>query len=330
MADLRDIKRVLQEHLAKPVSGFGIGSLGAIAEFHRDDGEPLAFVASDGLTVATHRGAIGVSPRDQTTPLAYETLGGRPGRWQHGVAFCVPDALAISRRRAVLTEIGPDEKAIREEDRDDVLFDMGLGALNIDFCIRTGEPALIALLRKQVGRPVLVRESPAMAAILDANPHRVALSRLGRIEVYQAIGRTRTPDGPHTHVLPKLLKSGRTHSANIPIPAGYLPCLSLYPAIPTSDANGNGKQFRRSEHNEFQALLAKWGNRAYYSEKRRLIESLQRNMPAANYRVIDSRLGRTAVRVALRQLRAEGAYDETVLGPWIDHFDTPAGRNTAL
>ena len=116
-------------------------------------------------------------------------------------------------------------------------------------------------------------------------------------------------------------------------PAGYLPCLSLYPAIPTSDANGNVKQFRRSEHNEFQALLAKWGgggNRAYYSEKRRLIESLQRNMPAANYRVIDLRLGRTAVRVALRQLRAEGAYDETVLGPWIDHFDTPAGRNTAL
>ena len=42
----------------KPVSGFGMGN-SAVAEFHRDDGEPLAFVASDGLAVATHHGAIG-------------------------------------------------------------------------------------------------------------------------------------------------------------------------------------------------------------------------------------------------------------------------------
>ncbi len=47
---------------------------------------------------------------------------------------------------------------------------------------------------------------PAMAMILAANPHRVFLSRLGRIEVYQPIPPPsgKSPQGPHTHVLPQL------------------------------------------------------------------------------------------------------------------------------
>jgi hypothetical protein len=54
--------------------------------------------------------------------------------------------------------------------------------------------------------------NPAMGMILAANPHRVFISRLGRIEVYQPIPPPsgKSPEGPHTHVLPRLLKSGRT------------------------------------------------------------------------------------------------------------------------
>ena len=44
-----------------------------------------------------------------------------------------------------------------------------------------------------------------MAVILAASPHRVFVSRVGRIEVFQAIpsANGKSPEGPHTHVLPK-------------------------------------------------------------------------------------------------------------------------------
>ncbi len=71
-----------------------------------------------------------------------------------------------------------------------------------------------------------------LAAIKEASPHRVCISALGRIEVYQHIpsaGRhVRTPEGPHTHLLLRLLKAG--HAADTAIPPGFVACLTLYPA----------------------------------------------------------------------------------------------------
>jgi hypothetical protein len=77
----------------------------------------------------------------------------------------------------------------------------------------------------------------------DSDDHRVFLSRVGRAEVYQAIPLpdAKRPDGPHTHVLPKLLRAGRTHSANDP----YSPWLGSLCA-PLSTASGKGC-FRSSE-----------------------------------------------------------------------------------
>ena len=84
-----------------------------------------------------------------------------------------------------------------------------------------------------------------MEVILAANPHRVFLSRLGRIEVYQPIppASGKSPDGPHTHVLPRLLKSGRTHPATEPIPDGWFPCAHLYPPHPARDGMGEARPF---------------------------------------------------------------------------------------
>jgi hypothetical protein len=82
------------------------------------------------------------------------------------------------------------------------------------------------------GRSVFEPGNPAMGVILAANPHRVFISRIGRIEVYQPIppATGKSPDGPHTHVLPKLLRSKRSHPATEPIPDGWVPCAHFYPA----------------------------------------------------------------------------------------------------
>lgn len=322
------IHDVLCRHLHDPSSSFSIGSFGAIAEFHRDADEPLVLDDPERLAIATERGAIRIDLTDGITPLAYETLSGRPERWQQGVVFCLPEATAASRRRSLLTELGPDPGALRTRDRDAILFDMGLSARNVDFCIRTKDPGLQAFLRRHCGRSLLEPGNRAMGAIVGASPHRVALSRLGRVEVYQAIGRIKTPEGPHTHVLPKFLRNDRTHSANIPVPGDQLPCLSLHPANPLVDALGQGKPFDPGALAAFEALLKLWGPPTYLAEKARARRALRDGQDPASYPPPQTRLGRTALRVGLRQARqTDGECPD--LQAWRRHFDAPAEKQQA-
>lgn len=234
-----DISTVISAHLRDTTSSFSIGSYGAIAEFHQSDDDAVARGAVDSLSVATERGAIDITLVDGVRPVAYETLSKRADSWQHGVAFCLPTAQASSSERRVLTELGPDVRAVRPADRQLILFDLGVGATNVDFCIRGANPTLLVKLRAATGNSVFDRDNTIMHDLITASPHRVVVSALGRVEVFQAIAIDRTPEGPHTHVLPKLLAGRRTHSANVPIPSGYLPCLNLHPASPVFDQFGN-------------------------------------------------------------------------------------------
>ena len=322
----REMYDVLRAHLCEPSSSFSIGSFGAIAEFHRDADEPLTAHDSERLTIATARGGLRIEALEGVVPLAYETLSGRPERWQHGVVFCLPEARAASNRRSTLTELGPDRGAIRAEDRDSILFDMGLGARNLDFCIRTEDAALLALLRRHAGGSLLESAGRAMGAIVEASPHRIAISRLGRAEVYQAIGTDKTPEGPHTHVLPKFLASGQTHSANIPVPRGTLPCLSLYPAHPLFDGLGRDTPFDPAAFAKFQSLLEDWGLPEYRAEKERALKAMEQGERPASYHAPETRLGRAALRIAIRQARQ---LDDArpVLSAWSRFFGPPRERD---
>jgi len=237
------LEQVLERQLADWQAGWNIGSFGAIAEFHQDQGEPAPVAGP--LVRATARGALRIERTEDVVPIAWEALSKDPARWQQGIALCLPDAEAMRPARQVLTELGPDRDAIRPEDRGAIVFDMGLGQRNLDFCVRTADPGLIAVLRAQMGRALTEPGNPAMGAILAAHPHRVALSALGRCEVYQKIGGPDTggksPPGPHTHVLPKLMVAGRTHSANVPIPEGLMPAMSLHPGSPVMTALGEDR-----------------------------------------------------------------------------------------
>ncbi len=296
-----------QAHLADAASGWSIGTFGAIAEFMRDSDETAAVIPTEsGGRIWTARGAMAVTLAPDTLVIAYEGLSKYPDRWTHGVAFCLPQDGGSGSGRQGLSELGPDSGAVRNEDREAVLFDMGVGADNVDFCIRTADTGLIETLRRAEGSDILSSDSLAMAALKEANPHRVCLSVLGRVEVYQRIGSrddaSPTPEGPHTHLLPSLLKSGRTHSANTPVPAGWYPCLNLYPAHPIVDALGHAQPFDNAKHAAFQALLERFAPAGYMNEKQRIAVAVAAGDDPADYRPAGSRVARTAARIALRQL----------------------------
>jgi len=226
---------VVHTHLLTPDSGWSIGTFGALAEFSRDADEPAEIARTDaGGGVTTARGALRIGLTNGVRVIAWESAGGHGDGPTRSVAFCLPDDQGSRNRRAALTEIGPDRDAIRPEHREFTLFDIGLGVPHLDFCLRTNDAALIAEIRRSAGERILEPGNRVMAAIKEASPHRVCISALGRIEVYQYIPsarhHARTPEGPHTHLLPGLLKAGPGDAADTAIPPGFVACLTLYPA----------------------------------------------------------------------------------------------------
>jgi hypothetical protein len=221
-----DLRELVETHLRSAKSGWSIGGLGAIAEFHRESSEPAEI---DGLSVVTARGAIAVRLRPGCRIYGDELA----------LMLCLPDRQARTSARMRIADLGPDRDALRAQDRGAFLFDLGLGLANCEFCVRTDDAAVADALRAAAGTPLL-ENAPLVGLLKRASPHRVARSRAGRIEVYQDIAAEdgRSPTGPHTHLLPQLLRQGRSHTADVPIPDGWLPCLSLYPSGPAQAGEG--------------------------------------------------------------------------------------------
>jgi hypothetical protein len=295
----------LAGQMSDPGVSWSIGSFGAIAEFMRDPDEPVEFRYGDeSLAAITPRGGIRIALRDGTRPVPSETAVG--ANWIHRVALCFARDGCAMGRRTVLTELGADDQALRDQDRAGILFDLGLDCLQIDACVRTHDPGLIAQLRNALGRPLFEAGNPAMAALLSANPHRVFASHLGRIEVFQPIPPAdgKSPQGPHTHVLPKLLALGRTHAATEPIPQGFVPCAHLYPPHPAKDADGRPRPFDRKHHDAFQALLRTFGDQEMVALKERVAATVAAGADASSVAVPNNRFARAAVRVALAQSQA--------------------------
>ncbi|WP_298961872.1 hypothetical protein [uncultured Methylobacterium sp.] len=261
------VEALLWDALRDPGTAWSLGSFGVIAEFMRDPDEPVSALPDDRMGMATTRGAIALRPSADLRPVAYETAVA--SGWNHAVALCLPESACAMSRRGVVTELGPDREAARPEDRDGVLFDLGLDLLAVDACVRSRDPEVIACLRAGAGQPLFAHGNPIGPHLVAMSPHRVFVARIGRIEVYAPIppsGGT-SPEGPHTHVLPKLLRSGRTHAATTPIPAGYVPCAGLHPAHPYKDMQGQRIAFDAGRMTAFQALLQRWGDPALVAIK---------------------------------------------------------------
>lgn len=255
---------LVERHLTESAASWSVGEMGVLAEFHHHGPtwRPGPF------TVATTGGSMSIDLQPGTIALAYETPSANPRLWNHGIALCLPADRARMAGRTRLTEIGADTGAIFAEQRDHVVFDLGLGLRTADFLVRTHDDVLIRILRKAEGHSWL-DDGALNATIVAASPTRIVASRLARIEVANPIPQPAgvSPDGPHTHLLPALLRHHRVHDANIPVPRGVLPCLTLYPAHPVRDPEGRERAFDAGLHEAFQKLLAEFGDPEYLAGK---------------------------------------------------------------
>ena len=209
-----DPAEIVRRHLADPLTGWSVGTYGAIGEFQYEPGEPGLQIDLEAMAVQTERGALAIVSLDDVHLFG---LADDTGRLRE-IAFC---SERHGAQRSTVTELGP------------VIFDVGVAAPHIDMLVRLrpDDAATAGALRAGAGRPLLAPGNPAGSAIAHASPTRILVSPVARIEVHQAIPPPdgRAPEGPHTHLLPKLLAQGRTRPPGSPLPDGLYCGLSLYP-----------------------------------------------------------------------------------------------------
>ena len=306
---------LVTRHLLDPLTGWAIGTFGAIAEFHRDADEPVALST---LSAVTPRGGIRLCLTAPVRVVAWErpTAG---DAWTQGVALCLAASAGAMSGRAEVTELGTDVEALQAEERDAVLFDLGIGAPHCDVCVRADDPAMVRALRAAKGRPVMA--SGMIGELAAMSPTRVFISRLGRLEVCTPIPKPdgATPDGPHTHILPDLLKHRRTHAATVPLPGGMVPSAEMFPPSAIHDVHGRRVPFDAARHEAFQSLLAAHGDSGCLRAKAATMAAVRASASPCD-QASYTRAQRLSRRVALRQLlQTDGS--SPALTAWRAVFD---------
>lgn len=298
---------VIADLAENPANGWSIGSFGTIGEFMRDADEPAEIRrGADRIEVVTARGALRVVA-GELTGVAWDSLSKDGESWGHALAFCVARPQTTG---TVVRALGADGDAVRPEDRGSELFDLGVGCGCVTMAVRTADPALMAALRAAEGRGLLATPG-IMGPMLAAQPHRVLLSPAGRIEVFQPIPPAdgKSPEGPHTHLLPKLIAKDRPHSANTPIPEGWQSALSMHPKSPWRTMLGERHPYEPETDAAFRPLLDRFGLAEDADVERDLLGGLDRDVLPWP----ESRRGRTKARIALRRLHAAG---DRRVGAW--------------
>jgi len=306
---------------------WSIATFGAIAEFSRAPGEAGEVIAegptgTEGFRIVTPRGGLRYQHFPHAKIIAYEGLSKDPRLWSQGISLCLPERDPQIASAYALTEAGPDVEAFHERDRTHVMFDIGLGAPHIVACVRTSDVGLATVLRGHAGHSLFEGEGEALHAIHAHNPDRVFTSPLGRIEVATPIAHANgeTATGPHTHVLPELLTTGRTHAATMPVPDGYLPCMNIFPPNPARDERGDARPFDVHDHTVFQEILAEYGIPAANAIKHQVINAVIDGHGPGHIPPPESRIERTALRVTLRQLRYTTGHSPA-LARWIATYE---------
>ena len=224
------IRAFVLQSLAERSGTWVAGVVGAVGEFIAAPGEPIRVEAAGDAVVAHTAGArLRFFIDDDVRAISFEPPEGPPERSRI--------ILAVKRERGRppvathLTELGPDHAAVDVRDRQTRLFDLGLGRKEARFCVRCPPGAALDAVVRAAGTGFPASLPTIAPALLAESPARVIETALGRIEILVPIpppGGT-SPAGPHTHLLPDHLATGRTLPAGMDLPRAYLPGAVFYP-----------------------------------------------------------------------------------------------------
>ncbi len=275
-----------------------IGGYGAIAEY---EGWPIEVESTDSTInffSNNEKGAFVATILPNNELFAQESLSSNNRLWHQELVVTEKIGGSTYRSGNKLEEVGLDNQSLAAEGKKHLLFNLGTGLGNSIFCVRTDDRELISVLRNYLGKQITTKNHPAIESVVKASPTRVVISKVGRIEVYQKISRVRTPKGPHTHLLPELLKEKKTHSQKLVLPPNTMPVLSFHPRRISRLSPLGAKSCQ-----QFDRILKSFGNRDYFNAKIQIIRALRSRESPLKLLSKSSSIENTALRVALIQSR---------------------------
>ncbi|MEM1300468.1 MAG: DUF1289 domain-containing protein, partial [Pseudomonadota bacterium] len=217
-----DIHRFVIDSLEAGRGTWVMGVVGAVAEFTAPANAKVDVQVKDADLVAhTPNGAMQIVIDDHVRALAFDPPD---------VGKAPRIVLAVKRERGRLpvadgtADLGQDQGALFAEPGAH-LFDLGLGRKEARFCVRVAGGQSRDALTSEAGLSLADSLPRIGAALLADSPTRVVETALGRMEVQGRIPPpdARSPDGPHTHLLPGHLASGRALPVGMDLPRAYLP-----------------------------------------------------------------------------------------------------------
>ncbi|MEM1313236.1 MAG: DUF1289 domain-containing protein [Pseudomonadota bacterium] len=228
---LEDVREFVLLSLRERAGTWALGVVGAVAEFAPPQGARVEVEAEGDVVVAsTAGGRLRFRIDDDVRALVFDPP--ETPETQRRVVLVVKRERGRLPAVDAIDDLGPDRDAIRAEDREARLFDLGLGRKEGRFCVRCPSGPARDALAGAVGMSLASALPRIGPALVQASPARVVESALGRIEVASAIpvpGGV-SPPGPHTHLLPDHLATGRAMPTGMDLPRAYLPGAIFYPA----------------------------------------------------------------------------------------------------
>jgi predicted Fe-S protein YdhL (DUF1289 family) len=235
-----EITSFIAETLLQRSGTWVMGCHGASAEFMIDADEAAEITVEPELTAVTARAAVRFVPAGNLRALQWHDPRAEGG--VRAIFIVIPRPRNVSEPSILLTECGPDAAAILPDHRGESLYDLGLGRDHMRFAVRSAVPEVQAALKGAVGQPLDALFQRCGNLLLEHSPTRVVETALGRIEVATPIPLPggKSPDGPHTHLLPGHLALMRATPAGVDLPEAYSLCATFYPRHPPEDAACRG------------------------------------------------------------------------------------------
>ena len=111
------------------------------------------------------------------------------------------------------------------------------------------------------------------------------------------------------------MRTGRTHLATVPVPAGFAPCAHLYPPHPFTDGAGRPRPFDPTRVDAFARLLDRYGDPAQAEITAAVTSAVRAGAGPESVPTPTDPPGRAARAVAVRKL-AHSAASLEVLSGW--------------
>lgn len=306
-----EIKDLIIKSAGNTNSSWAIVRDGVVSEFSIVPGDkPVISFENNVLKIDTHRATLCIDFDESITSVVAESGSHGCSPWTQSIYLCIQkqDAKMSSRNR--LTHLGHYKEGQDEGE----VWDLGVGNDTLDACIIVKDEQTSQLLKQKEGK-YIIDDPNFLRQLVTHSPTRLFKSKFAYIIVRQKIPQEGEDEleGPHTHLLPPIIKSGKHF--DVPIPDTMIPIIQTNPFGSIIDGNGDFHKWSGFEADKFQEFLNEYGDQDYISLKLAMRKRILQGLTTNNNEFIDDYADASkqdVIRITLAQIVCDESLNEEI------------------